>query len=171
VNAVRSSSTTYDAGYAPPTRDARLAAVRALAHLLDSAFRIPGTQVRVGLDPLLGLLPGIGDALGGVASLYAIWVAWQLGAPASVLGRMVLNVAIDSAVGAVPILGDAFDAGFRSNLRNVRLLEGWLERPRQARRASVLAVAAALVAAALAVGACAALVWWAFGVVSGRLRA
>jgi hypothetical protein len=168
---VRPTSTTYDPACAAPSHDARLAAARALAQLLDAAFRIPGTQVRVGLDPILGLLPGIGDALGGVASLYMIWVAWQLGAPGSILARMVLNVAIDSAVGAVPVLGDAFDAGFRSNLRNVRLVEGWLERPREARRASFLAVAAALVAAALVVGACAALVWWAFGVVSVRLRA
>ncbi|HET9596105.1 MAG TPA: DUF4112 domain-containing protein [Anaeromyxobacteraceae bacterium] len=145
--------------------------MRALARLLDAAFRIPGTSIRIGLDPILGLLPGIGDALGGLASLYAIWVAWQLGAPGPVLARMVLNVAIDSALGAVPVLGDAFDAGFRANLRNVRVLEGWLQRPGEARRSSALAVAAALAAAALALGACAAVVWWAFGVVAGRLRA
>jgi len=168
---VRPSTATDPPTHATPSRDARLAAARALAHLLDAAFRIPGTQVRIGLDPILGLLPGLGDAIGGVASLYAIWVAWQLGAPTSVLARMVLNVAVDSALGAVPVVGDVFDAGFRSNLRNVRLIEGWLERPRQARRASLVAVIAALLAAALVVGACAAVVWWAFGVVAGRLRA
>ncbi len=114
---------------APGLPDARgLALARTLARLLDDAIAIPGTEWRIGIDPLLGLVPGIGDVLGAVLSGWLVVVAARLGAPRAVLARMGLNVAIDAAVGAVPILGDAFDAGWKANSRNLRLLEGWLER-------------------------------------------
>jgi hypothetical protein len=141
-----------------PREDARLRGARAVATLLDGAVTIPGTRVRVGLDPILGLIPGIGDALGALAASYLVLVAVQLGAPASVVGRLVLNIAVDAVIGSVPLLGDLFDFGYRANLRNLALLEGWLERPGSTGRASRALVAAAVVivlslAAAAAFGA------------------
>src|SRR5687767_8986818 len=97
--------------------------VRQLARLLDSAVRIPGTNIRVGLDALLGLIPGIGDAIGAALSGYIVLAAAKLGLPKSVLARMVLNLGIDTAVGAVPILGDLFDVAFRANTRNIALID------------------------------------------------
>jgi len=133
---------------------------------------VPGTRFRVGLDPLLGLVPGIGDALGALASSYLVLVAVRLGAPASVVGRLVLNIAVDAIVGAVPFLGDLFDFAFRANVRNLALLEEWLERPGPTRRASGAVVAAALLAMLLLVGALAfaayAVLAWATRYVTAR---
>jgi Domain of unknown function (DUF4112) len=108
--------------------DPRLAAARRLAHLLDDAIPIPGTSYRIGIDPLLGLVPGLGDVLGAVLSTWLLVIAWRLGAPAPLLARMGLNVAIDALAGSIPLAGDVFDAGWKANVRNLRLLEGWLER-------------------------------------------
>jgi hypothetical protein len=138
---------------ADPAVARQLAFARALARLLDEAFAIPGTSLTIGLDPLVGLVPGIGDLLGAVASTLILGIAARLGAPASLLARMALNVAIDTLVGAVPIAGDLFDAGWKSNVRNVRLLETWLERPRETRRASLAVVVGLAVAAVLATAA------------------
>lgn len=92
-------------------------------HMLDSAIPIPGTRIRVGLDPLLGLVfPAGGDALGGVISLGMLFLAVQYRVPANVIGRMVMNVAIDAAIGGIPIVGDIFDFGFKSNEANFNLL-------------------------------------------------
>jgi hypothetical protein len=144
----------------------RLRSVRALAHWLDVAFTIPGTRWRVGLDPILGLVPGLGDVVGGLAALYVLAVAVRLGAPASVLARIALNVGVDAAVGAVPLLGDLFDAGWRANTRNLRLLEGWLERPGETRRASAALVAGLVVAV---LGGFALAAWGAVSLVSRLL--
>jgi hypothetical protein len=137
-----------------------LPATRSLTRLLDEAIRIPGTNIRVGLDPLLGLVPGMGDVLGAALSGYVIILASRNGAPPSVLGRMLGNVLIDSAVGAVPLLGDLFDAGWKANSRNLALLERYLEQPSHVRRSSRAVLAAVLVALGLAVaGGIAATVW------------
>ena len=89
----------------------------------DSALTIPGTRFRFGLDPVIGLLfPGGGDAVGGVLSLSVLLLALQNKLPVWVLGRMVLNIAVDTAVGSVPLVGDLFDFGFRANQRNMDLL-------------------------------------------------
>ncbi len=104
-----------------------LAFARVLARLLDDAIPIPGTEWRIGIDPLLGLVPVLGDALGAVLSSWLVVVAVRRRAPFGVLARMGLNIAIDTVVGSVPVLGDAFDAGWKSNVRNLRLLEDWLE--------------------------------------------
>jgi hypothetical protein len=109
-----------------------LAGPRTVARLLDSAARVPGTSVRVGLDPLIGLVPGLGDVAGALLSGYIVFAGARLGAPPSVVWRMLLNVAIDTVVGSVPLLGDVFDAGWKSNVRNVELLERFLEEPRAA---------------------------------------
>lgn len=134
-----------------PAPRANVAGLRQLARLLDEAIRVPGTNVRFGLDAILGLIPGAGDVAGGILSTFIIVQAARLGAPRSVLARMVLNVAVDSIVGAVPILGDLFDIGWKSNTRNAALLERYAERPRATRQASRLAVAAAVAAVLLIV--------------------
>jgi hypothetical protein len=117
----------------PRTREERIARLEALANLLDIAFIIPGTNVRFGLDALVGLVPGIGDALTTAVSLWIVSEARALGVPGHVTARMLGNVALDGLVGAVPLLGDAFDVAFKSNRRNMRLLRNWLDRQERAR--------------------------------------
>jgi hypothetical protein len=125
--------------------------LRDLARLLDEAVRIPGTNIRIGLDALLGLLPGGGDVAGGLFSGLIILQAGRAGAPTAILGRMLGNVLIDVIVGAIPLLGDVFDVAWRANSRNIRLLESWRERPVSTKRASTLAVGAILVTLLLVV--------------------
>src|SRR5919199_6477727 len=128
---------------------ADVSGVRQLARLLDAAVRVPGTDVRLGLDAVLGLIPGAGDLAGGILSGFIILQGARLGAPRSVLARMVMNVVIDTVVGSVPVLGDLFDVGWKSNMRNADLLERYAERPEATRTTSRLAVAGALAAVAL----------------------
>jgi hypothetical protein len=120
---------------------------RVLAQTLDAAVHVPGTKLPVGLDFLLGLVPGVGDLAAGACGWYGIWVAQKMGAPRSVVLRMAGNIAVDTIVGSVPLLGDLFDLGFRSNLRNLALLDRWLDDPRGVRRSSrglILALALGL---------------------------
>ena len=112
----------------PRSRQDRIARIDALATLLDTAFILPGTNVRFGLDALIGLVPGIGDAVTTAMSLYIVHEARQLGAPRHLLLRMLANVALDGIVGAVPVVGDAFDVLWRANRRNMRLLQEWPQR-------------------------------------------
>ena len=93
-----------------------------LSQLLDNAFAIPGTRFRIGLDGIIGLIPGIGDAAGAVLSIYVIAQAARLGLPVSALLRMVGNVALETVVGAVPIVGDIFDIVWKANTKNMALL-------------------------------------------------
>jgi hypothetical protein len=126
--------------------------MRDLARVLDEAIRIPGTNIRVGLDALFGLLPGGGDVAGGLFSGLIILQAARSGAPTPVLGRMLANVAIDVVLGAIPLIGDVFDVAWRANMRNVRLLEAWREQPTLTRQASVLTVTGILIALFLITG-------------------
>lgn len=112
----------------PRSRRDRIARLDAFANLFDTAFVIPGTNVRFGIDALIGLAPGIGDVITTGTSLWLLYEARKLGAPWHVIGRMLGNVAVDGVVGAVPLVGDAFDVLWRGNRRNMRLLRGWLER-------------------------------------------
>ena len=112
----------------PRSRQERIARLDALAMLLDTAFILPGTNVRFGFDALIGLIPGIGDAVTTAISLYIVHEARQLGAPFHVIMRMLTNVALDGFVGAVPLFGDVFDVMWRANRRNVGLLREWLAR-------------------------------------------
>jgi len=96
--------------------------VTTLSKLLDSSLRIPGTNFTVGLDPILGILPGAGDAVASVISLYIVFEGFRADVPRSVLGRMVLNVGIDAVIGSVPVLGTVFDAVWKANERNAKLL-------------------------------------------------
>jgi hypothetical protein len=106
-------------------------------HLLDNALRIPGTRLRFGLDPIVGLVvPGGGDVLGGAVSLCMLFLAVQYRVPVSVLASMVLNIAVDAAVGAVPVVGDLFDLVWKANDRNFRLLQR--HRAERSTRGSVL---------------------------------
>jgi hypothetical protein len=116
-----------------------------LAWLLDSAFVLPGTRFRFGLDALIGLIPGLGDALGVVISSYIIREAARVGAPPSVLVRMALNVAVEGIVGLIPIAGDVFDAAWKANQRNVALLEAVSRDPKRTARSSTLVVTLVLV--------------------------
>ena len=100
-----------------------LESLRRWARVFDSAFRIPGTQITFGLDPILGLVPGLGDVASPVFSLFFIWHGFRLGVPKVVLARMVLNVLIDTGVGAIPVIGDVFDFGWKANVWNLALLE------------------------------------------------
>lgn len=102
-----------------------------LSHLLDDFIHIPGTSIRLGLDGIIGFVPGIGDIVGGVASCIIIVAAWLRGVPYPVIARMVANVGIEVAVGTVPLLGDIFDIAWKANRRNYHLLTGSLEAPRK----------------------------------------
>lgn len=119
---------------------------------------------------MVGLVPGAGDLVLGSVGLYALYVAHRLHAPPAVLARMLANLGIDTLVGAVPLAGDLFDAGWKANTRNRRLLEGWLAEPgRVTRRSTALFVAAALLLLA-AVGGSLWLAWTVLGAVLGWLR-
>ena len=105
-----------------------MARLDALARLMDGIFTIPGTNIRMGLDGFIGLVPVAGDVVSGLISSYLIWEAKQLGAPRWLIARMIGNVAIDSTIGAIPLLGDAFDVMFRANMKNMGLLRRHLEK-------------------------------------------
>lgn len=109
-------------------QDRRFERLDRLATLLDNSIRIPGTRIRVGLDGLIGLVPGIGDSLMLLISLYVVLRARMLGAPLSIILQMLVNVALDFVVGSVPVLGDIFDIAFKANIRNVDLLRDWMSR-------------------------------------------
>lgn len=94
-----------------------------LATLLDDAFEIPGTRIRYGLDALIGLIPGLGDIITGLMSLIIVYVGWQRGIPKITQARMLMNIVIDTAVGAIPFFGDAFDVAWKANRMNMRLLK------------------------------------------------
>lgn len=113
---------------------------RSIARLLDTAFRVPGTNIRFGLDGILGLIPGVGDVAGAALSGYVILTAARAGAPNILLARMLANVGLDALVGAVPLLGDLFDVAFRANVRNAALLDGWLVRSGQGEPGAVTPV-------------------------------
>jgi hypothetical protein len=103
-------------------RDEAHRRLRRIARLMDSEFRVPLLGLRFGADAILGLVPGIGDALSGLIGAYLIYEAHRLGIPRPALLRMILNVAFDTAVGAIPVAGDIWDFFFRSNNRNMQIL-------------------------------------------------
>ena len=112
----------------------RLVFARFLAELLDQRFTIPGTSIRIGLDPIIGLIPGVGDTLANLAGSAILLVGAQFRLPKVVLLRMALNVALNTLIGAIPVVGDLFSIWFRSNVRNARLLE--LHATRHAQKAA-----------------------------------
>lgn len=100
-----------------------------IAALLDDMFRIPGTQIRFGLDALIGWVPGIGDALASIASFFIVFAAWRRGVQAVTLLRMIANVLLETALGAIPVAGDVFHVFWKANRRNYRLLIREKEQP------------------------------------------
>jgi Domain of unknown function (DUF4112) len=101
----------------------KLRRIRKIAKLLDTAIGIPGTKFRIGLDPILGLIPGGGDLVGAAISAYMIYLATSFGLEKSKVNQMIKNIAIETTVGFVPIVGDLFDAYFKANIRNLDILE------------------------------------------------
>jgi hypothetical protein len=122
---------TYDKAYSgdlggTPLSDAertrRLRRLRTVADLMDSAIAIPGTNIRIGADSLLGIVPGVGDFAGALVGLAIVNEARRLGLPGHKIGKMIANIGLDTLVGAVPVLGDLFDIYFKSHRRNVQLV-------------------------------------------------
>ena len=110
------------------TREQRLTRLDAVARLLDIAFILPGTNIRYGIDGIIGLIPVVGDIIATALSLWLVREARALGAPWHVTARMLGNVAIQGVVGTVPVAGDAFDVLFRANIRNMRMLRRWMDK-------------------------------------------
>lgn len=110
---------------------ATLKRIRRIARLLDTAIGIPGTKFRIGLDPILGLIPGGGDLISGGISLYMIYLATRFGLAKEEIGKMLLNVGIETVAGSVPLIGDLFDAYFKANMRNLEILERHLEQTKE----------------------------------------
>jgi Domain of unknown function (DUF4112) len=109
------------------TREQRIARLEAVAKLLDVAFVMPGTNIRYGIDGIIGLIPVVGDLIATAFSLWLVREARALGAPWHVVTRMLGNVAVDGVIGMVPVAGDAFDVLFRANMRNAKILRRWLD--------------------------------------------
>jgi hypothetical protein len=121
----------YGAGagaYDAASRRAALDRLDMLATVFDTAFILPGTNVRFGVESILRLVPGIGDAIASALSFYLLYEASRLGVPRLLLARMAANVVLEGVVGAVPFAGDAFDIYFRANRRNVALLRQYFSR-------------------------------------------
>jgi hypothetical protein len=110
------------------TREQRVARLQAIAQLLDVAFVVPGTNIRYGVDGLIGLIPVVGDLLTTALSLWVVREARALGAPRFLVARMLGNVALHGIIGMVPAVGDAFDVMWRTNIRNMRLLRNWIDK-------------------------------------------
>jgi hypothetical protein len=147
-----------------PTRT--LVELERVSRYLDDLFVVPGTGYRIGLDPLLGLVPGVGDVVTSAASAYIVAQAAAAGVPRATLARMLIVLLVDAVVGSLPLVGDVFDAVWKANARNVGLAESRLARPAAAtadRRyvaAVTVGVTLALVAVGLGAGVAA---WWALG--------
>ncbi|HVE71126.1 MAG TPA: DUF4112 domain-containing protein [Thermoanaerobaculia bacterium] len=146
-----------------------LLALRRFAYLMDEAFSIPGTPFKVGLDALLGLIPGIGDVIGGVMSTWIVIGALRHRVPGRIIARMLLNIGIDLVVGSVPVAGDVFDFLYEENVTNLRLLEKHRDRRRPPRSygaiafVGVLIVLLVLAAAVTMVAGVVALIFWIVG--------
>lgn len=147
---------------------ADLVALRRFAYLLDEAFEIPGTRMRVGLDAIVGLIPGVGDVIGGVMSAWIVVGAVRHRVPWRVIFRMLMNIGADLVIGSVPLAGDVFDFLFEENVKNMRLLEKHRDRRRPPRSAGkmlllgILIMGLVLGAALLIVAGAVALLVWLF---------
>jgi hypothetical protein len=133
----------------------------AIAELLDRRFHVPGTRIRIGLDPILGLVPGIGDAIANAIGSFIVFVAVQQGVPRITLARMSLNIAINALVGAIPVAGDVFSVWWKSNVKNLELLDRHLSRGPAVSTAPDWGFVAALVVggALIAIGTLGVTIW------------
>ncbi len=123
----------------------RVERLRQVARVWDELVPLPFLNRRIGVDALVGLLPGIGDVIGALVAGWGLVEAARLRAPTSVLLRMLYNIGLDALVGAIPLLGDLFDVGWKAQSRNVALLERWLGDPERARRRSTAVLVAVVV--------------------------
>ncbi|MGB1311811.1 MAG: DUF4112 domain-containing protein [Leucothrix sp.] len=123
----------------------KLKSLDRLAWLLDSSIKIPGTNRTVGLDGIIGLVPGIGDVFAGLLSGYIIIKALLMGLPIFVIAQMVMNMILEGVIGVIPLFGDIFDFIFKSNRRNVRLMQSYFEDPKETAERSASSVIGFLV--------------------------
>lgn len=140
----------------------RLKRLRQISQLLDGAIVIPGTKQRIGLDPILGLIPGGGDTVSAALSGYIIIEAARMGLPREALMRMVSNLVLDTVVGSVPVLGDIFDVFSKANLRNMQIVESHAQAPTPSAKADKLFIGlliVGLISFALAVGFITVAIW------------
>lgn len=138
----------------PPNKSqiASLRRLRQISHLLDNAIPIPGTRYRIGLDPILGLIPGGGDLISSIFAGYVVFKSGQLGAPRETLIQMAANIVFDTVAGTVPVAGDLFDVAWKANVKNIELLDTHLGSPDAGKKADWLFVAALLLGLMLIVG-------------------
>jgi hypothetical protein len=150
-----------------PGQTQRLEVLRRISRLLDSALPVPGTTFRFGLDPILGLIPGLGDLVSPLFTIGIIWQARDLGVPRVVQARMIFNVIIDTALGLIPLAGDLFDFAWKSNNMNLALLERHAVEEHEASRSDwgfvILCTAALIAIAAVPL----LLIGWIFSVLGG----
>ena len=149
-----------------------LAKLRGLAQLMDDAFEIPGTGWRIGLDGIIGLVPGIGDLIGFAVSAYIVVMATQFRLSKVVIARMLLNIAVEGVVGAIPFFGDVFDFAWKANRKNIILIEQALTAPAATRRKSAgtlgLVIGGIIVIGALVIWAVVMAVGALIGMLAGR---
>ena len=144
----------------PASNDRALVALKKWAVLLDSAFQVPGTRFRFGLDPIVGLLPGAGDLVTGFFSVMILLHSVRMRVPKVVIARMVLNTGMDLLAGAVPLLGDLFDATYKANLRNLALLERHAQPGVAPQRSDYVFVGVCLAVLVLVAVVPLAVAWW-----------
>ncbi|MEG4417656.1 DUF4112 domain-containing protein [Microcoleus sp. LAD1_D5] len=151
---------------------ASLRRLRRISHLLDNAIPIPGTKYRIGLDPILGLIPGGGDLISSIFAGYVVFKSAQMGVPQETLVKMATNIVFDTVAGTVPVAGDLLDVAWKANVKNIELLDAHLGSPEQGKKANWLFVAALLLGLMLIVGGViflsVMLFGWLFQVITGR---
>ncbi|MEG4574952.1 DUF4112 domain-containing protein [Microcoleus sp. N3A4] len=151
---------------------ASLRRLRRISHLLDNAIPIPGTKYRIGLDPILGLIPGGGDFISSIFAGYIVFKSAQMGVPQETLVQMAANIVFDTVAGTVPVAGDLLDVAWKANVKNIELLDAHLGSPEQGKKADWLFVAALLLGLMLIVGGViflsVMLFGWLFQVITGR---
>ncbi|MBD1814796.1 DUF4112 domain-containing protein [Microcoleus vaginatus DQ-U2] len=155
-----------------PSHIASLRRLRRISHLLDNAIPIPGTKYRIGLDPILGLIPGGGDLISSIFAGYVVFKSAQMGVPQETLVKMATNIVFDTFAGTVPVAGDLLDVTWKANVKNIELLDAHLGSPEPGKKANWLFVAALLLGLMLIVGGViflsVMLFGWVFRVVTGR---
>ena len=139
-----------------------------LAWLLDDSIKIPGTSWKIGLDGILGLIPGVGDLAAGGLSTYILYQAVKLKVPKVILARMTLNILLESVIGVIPVFGDLFDFMFKANQRNVDLMRQYVLNPKDTAQQSTLAVVGVIVALFVVMGL---MVWGMFALVAAVIHA
>ena len=141
-----------------------------LAWLLDASIKVPFTRWRIGLDGLVGLIPGVGDAVAGVASMWIVLAGVRRGAPFTVVLRMLLNVAVETIIGSIPIIGDLFDFVFRANLRNMDLIRQYEKDPSRTHKKSrwglILTLALLFLVLVLVIWLAFSLLGWVWGLIA-----